>query len=403
MRRAVVAAALGGGLAGAGIGFVAGREPSPRRVAATAAAETVARLDAGMPPPLAELPAESPRGPSLFHVPQGAEPELSKSELAAGAALRGCLAAPDAASCTTAARRLADTGGDQIWGNDWPALRWAAAYLAAGPEEQAALREGDGGRFVALLGEDGWLPLRTWTAGRFGFKDELKRLLARAAPAASSEGGGGEGKHYRHLGELVRAANPARAQWERIDEGMAWLAFRPGEAVAVPGARTGWLALRVADAVGEGGKVYATDPDGRMVAVLERFVAEEGRENVVVEGRDRASLELPDDAVDTVVMDGTFAAVYGSLRREERADFYAGLVRALRPGGRLVVIENTPEDELPPGVPPAYGAAISSSLVVAQLESRGFTLRDRRVFVPQRYLLVFTSPKVAPASSGGDR
>ena len=62
------------------------------------------------------------------------------------------------------------------------------------------------------------------------------------------------------------------------------------------------------------------------------------------------------------------------------------VLRALKPGGRIVVIEFY-KKELPIGPPPSM--KLSDAEVIAELGSAGFTLSNRLDILPYQYYLFF--------------
>src|SRR5205807_1085805 len=79
-----------------------------------------------------------------------------------------------------------------------------------------------------------------------------------------------------------------------------------------------------------------------------------------------------------------------------------GLYKALKPGGRLVLVEFREED---PEVPIKPEHKMSVKQVRKELEPQGFVLKDRHEFLPWQHILVFEKPKPAetPASEPAGR
>lgn len=98
------------------------------------------------------------------------------------------------------------------------------------------------------------------------------------------------------------------------------------------------------------------------------------------------------------VDDGFYHAIYITDIEFVKDAFIAGIHRALRPGGRLIIVDNAVTEV---GVPPYYGPGIKPELIIAQLSYYGFHLVDRWQEVPQRFALIFQEdenyepPKVA--------
>ena len=77
--------------------------------------------------------------------------------------------------------------------------------------------------------------------------------------------------HQHHPPESTGAyinalEDPGRDEWQKPEAVLAHLALKPGETVADIGAGSGYFTVRLARAVGPGGKVYAVDIDPQMLA-----------------------------------------------------------------------------------------------------------------------------------------
>lgn len=178
-------------------------------------------------------------------------------------------------------------------------------------------------------------------------------LEASVSPATSVEGGANEGapeppKDGVYLGR--RLATPMsyqgvtwleraeRDETERPEHVLDVLGVRPGMHVADFGAGSGYFTVRLARRVGASGRVYAVDMQREMLALLEKKKARESLPiELVLAEPSRPS--LPDGSVDLVLM----VDVYHELERPDLT--LAQLRRALRPGGRLALVEYRAEDE----------------------------------------------------------
>jgi len=94
--------------------------------------------------------------------------------------------------------------------------------------------------------------------------------------------------------------------------------------------------------VGPGGRVYAVDVQPRMVELLRQLVASTGLANVEPRLGAVDDAGLPAGSVDVAVM----VDVYHEL--EYPFEVLASIIRALKPGGRVVFVEYRAED---PSVP----------------------------------------------------
>jgi hypothetical protein len=78
--------------------------------------------------------------------------------------------------------------------------------------------------------------------------------------------------------------------------------------------------------------------------------------------------------------------IYTTSTGEVKDRFTAGLKDALKPDGRLVIVDNA---VIRDGQLPYHGPHIAKELVIGQLYYYGFDLVEQYQFIPQRYVLVF--------------
>ncbi len=149
-------------------------------------------------------------------------------------------------------------------------------------------------------------------------------------------------------GYLWILERPERDVYQRPDQVMAALAFRPGERVADIGAGSGYFTRRIAPAVGATGVVWAIDIAPEVLDYLETRARREGLANVRVQKVQPDDPQLPAGGVDTILMVDTLHYV------KERGAYAKKLRAGLAPGGRIVVIDFVPKsaEERPWGPPP---------------------------------------------------
>ena len=152
------------------------------------------------------------------------------------------------------------------------------------------------------------------------------------------------------------------------------LDLRPGSVVGEIGAGDGELTLSVARIVGEAGRVFSNELNEAKLAALRVKMAEARAGNVtVVAGRENAT-NLPDQCCDGIYM----RDVYHHF--SDPAAMNASIMGALRPAGRLVILEFGP----PPGSESAdvrrrgedgqHG--ITPATLERELKAAGFTIES---------------------------
>jgi ubiquinone/menaquinone biosynthesis C-methylase UbiE len=109
-----------------------------------------------------------------------------------------------------------------------------------------------------------------------------------------------------------------------------------GATVADVGAGSGFWAVKFAGRVGPQGIVYATEVKPELARQIQLAITREGLENVRVVVAQHSDPRLPDRCCDAVLM----RFVYHALR--DPRGTLEGLRRALKPGGRVLVIDFRP-------------------------------------------------------------
>jgi precorrin-6B methylase 2 len=177
---------------------------------------------------------------------------------------------------------------------------------------------------------------------------------------------------------------PEREREERTDLLVQALALRAGDVVADVGAGTGYFTWRMAQQVGPTGKVYAVEIQQQMLDLLmanmnRREVA--GRVEPVLGTADDP--KLPDGAVDVILL----VDVYHEF--EHPYEMTGRLVAALKPGGRLVLVEYRGED---PTVPIKELHKMTVRQVRREMRVHPVTFERTIDVLPQQHILIFRRP-----------
>lgn len=135
--------------------------------------------------------------------------------------------------------------------------------------------------------------------------------------------------------------NDERAEWQRPAELVAALELRAGSSVADVGSGSGYFLPFLSGAVGPEGRVVAQDIDGELVGVLEERIEEEGWHNVTARLGSSDDPGLEARAFDVVLLVNVFHHV------PEPEPFLRRLAAALRPDGRIAIVDYPPGDHVP--------------------------------------------------------
>src|ERR671918_2275940 len=151
------------------------------------------------------------------------------------------------------------------------------------------------------------------------------------------------------------------------------LALKPGMSVADVGAGRGELTVALAAEVGSGGRVFSTEIDPEAVRQIRAAVAAAGLANVTVVQAQARDANLPTDCCDAVLL----RRVYHHLTHP--AETNASLLRALRPGGLLAVIDFPPPFFIGRG-----SLGVPAQSVVDEVTASGFEMLQLRRDWPGR-------------------
>jgi ubiquinone/menaquinone biosynthesis C-methylase UbiE len=174
---------------------------------------------------------------------------------------------------------------------------------------------------------------------------------------------------------------------ERIDEeepdvALNVLQIPKGASVADIGAGSGYMTVRLARRVGTEGRVYANDLQPQMLELLRRRIAREHITNVTLVQGTVDDPKLPAASLDL----GLMVDVYHELSQPQA--MLRRLREALKPGGRLVLLEYRKED---PAIPIRLEHKMTVAEARMELEAEGFTLTRIDESLPRQHILIFTT------------
>ena len=174
-----------------------------------------------------------------------------------------------------------------------------------------------------------------------------------------------------------------REREERGDLLLRELGLKPGMAVADVGAGTGYYARRIAPLVGSGnsgGVVYAVDVQPEMIQMLGDLVKKANLSNIKPVLCTVDNVKLPDASIDLALM----VDVYHEL--EFPFEVMESVVRALKPGGRVVYVEYRSED---PKVPIKPLHKMSEAQVKKEAAAHALVYERTANTLPWQHVVVF--------------
>jgi ubiquinone/menaquinone biosynthesis C-methylase UbiE len=153
--------------------------------------------------------------------------------------------------------------------------------------------------------------------------------------------------------------------------------LKPGMAAAQIGAGSGFVSRLMAERVGPGGRVTATESDPKMVAYMTERARAEGIANLVAIAGQPSATGLEPASMDVV-------AFVGRLSTYPRpAEILASSADALKPNGLLLVVDTPREGQ------GATMTGIDAEEVITLAAAAGFDRVDENGTVPGHYSLRF--------------
>ncbi len=175
---------------------------------------------------------------------------------------------------------------------------------------------------------------------------------------------------------------PGRIQEEMPDEVVANMKLRPDEVVADVGAGSGYFSFRIAEQVPDG-KVMAIDIQPEMLQLIEERATEEEVGNIELVLGEVDNPNLPPNSIDAALMVDAYHEFSHPF------EMINGLYNALRPGGRIFLLEYRGEDDSVP-IRPLH--KMTEVQAVKEMSVFGLEWTDTLDFLPWQHMMIFTKP-----------
>ncbi len=176
---------------------------------------------------------------------------------------------------------------------------------------------------------------------------------------------------------------PERETEEKTEQMVAALNFRPGEMVADIGVGSGYVARKIAPRILPDGLVYGVDIQPEMLAVLARRMAMFRITNVRGVLGEEKDPKLTPESIDTMIM----VDVYHEF--EHPFEMIEAMVKALKPGGRIVFVEFRGED---PAVPIKEIHKMTEAQVKKEMGLHPLTHEETIGILPWQHIIIFRKP-----------
>lgn len=187
--------------------------------------------------------------------------------------------------------------------------------------------------------------------------------------------------HYAGAPWLIRESRQREEDCEKM---LKNLGVKPGMTVCDMGCGNGFYSLKLAEMVGENGKVLAIDIQPEMLRLLQARAEEQEIDNVELILGDIDNPKLPEGKVDLILC----VDVYHEFSHP--VEMLAGMRSALKPEGRVALLEFRMED---PNVPIKTLHKMSKKQILKEYAANGFTLSSEFEELPWQHMMFFKKTK----------
>lgn len=157
--------------------------------------------------------------------------------------------------------------------------------------------------------------------------------------------------------------------------------LKPGDRIADIGVGSGYHTRRIAPIVGDEGQVYAVDIQPEMLDILIRGLTQAGITNVTPVLGEIEDTKLPPNLIDMAFM----VDVYHECSHP--FEMIQSICRALKPGGRLILVEYRKEDDSVP-IKPLH--KMTETQVRREMEPHPLKwIKTDSTSLPWQHLIVF--------------
>ena len=176
---------------------------------------------------------------------------------------------------------------------------------------------------------------------------------------------------------------PQRDREEKTSRLVRNLPLQPTDTVADIGAGTGYFSFRMAERVPEG-KVMAVDIQQEMLDIIESRKAEGFPTNVETLLGTERDPRLPAASIDLILLVDAYHEFSWPREMGE------AMAMALKPGGRLILVEYRGEDD---SIPIKRLHKMTQRQARKEMQAIGLEWESNEDFLPQQHFMVFRRPE----------
>jgi len=177
----------------------------------------------------------------------------------------------------------------------------------------------------------------------------------------------------------------SRTEWQQPDRCIQDMNIKPGCTFADVGCGKGFFTFRIAEAVGNGGKVVALDIDEKSLEKLKQTAARRNITNIKVIKSDPYDTKLAPESVDKALI----CLVLHHCEEKFRQLLMNSIAKALKPGGFLYVMDFR---KVRNPLFHTYEELVARETAIALAEGAGLELDAEWFYLKYQYFLRFRKP-----------
>ena len=182
--------------------------------------------------------------------------------------------------------------------------------------------------------------------------------------------------------EVLWLERPSREVTEQPQHVLEALNLKSTDVVADIGAGTGYFSFRISPLLPKG-KVLAVDIQPEMLDIIDFLKQENHITNVEPILGSVTNPNLPDESIDLALMVDAYHEF------EYPHEMMEGVVRSLKPGGRVVLVEYRQENPL---IPIKALHKMTQKQARQEMKAVGLQWLETKNFLPQQHVMVFEKP-----------
>ena len=174
-----------------------------------------------------------------------------------------------------------------------------------------------------------------------------------------------------------RAADPKF----KADQIIETLALKNGQTIADLGSGGGYFTYKFANAVGEGGRVYAVDTNKEFLEFIKKEATKKGLSNIIIVLTTSEHPDLPKHAFDYIFMRNM------SHHLSDRVGYFKSLKEIIKSDGKVVVIEYDGRGSF--SFHKIYGHFVPKQTIIDEMKEAGYKIHKSYDFLSEQSFIIF--------------